>query len=354
MKTAIQRAFLVAAAFVVCAAFVLALSSCRGNASDAALAREARERAPWTMPDEIFVNYVLPQTSVGEDADDWRPLFREKFLPLVESCKTPTEAAEKLNREIWDVLGVHYSPAREKPDQSPFHSMRIGKASCTGLSILLIDACRAVGVPARFVGCRWKNKRGNHSWVEIWDGGEWKHLGAGDGGNANEAWFNADAAQAVPGDPRFAIYAARAEPTGTRFPILWREDEDGAPVLSDVPALDVTERYLAFAEKTDGVPATRISVELRSAEGARLAAEIVLADAGTGEERARGVTRDDRFDLNDNLSFRLPPGEKFRVFFAEDFPRRPLAEITVPAEECIFVITPDEEQGNEQGNEEGG
>ena len=57
-------------------------------------------------------------------------------------------------------------------------SMETGLASCTGLSILLIDACRSVGVPARFVGTPlWADGSGNHSWVEIWDGG-WHFVGA--------------------------------------------------------------------------------------------------------------------------------------------------------------------------------
>lgn len=317
--------------FLILASVFCGCSGVGGNA-DADLARAARERAPWTMPDDIFFNYVLPRTSVGEDEDDWRPLFAEKFSPLVADCATTTEAAEKLNREIWDILGVRYSPERDKPDQSPFHSMRIGKASCTGLSILLIDACRAVGVPARFVGCRWKNKPGNHSWVEIWDDGEWKHLGAGDGGSANAAWFDEDAAQADPDDPRFAIYAACAEPTGLTFPLAWR---DGA--ASEIPAHNVTARYL---ERGRTIPAgtTRTSFCLRSRSGAREAREIVLVDAETGGELARGVTRDESCDLNDYLTFPLPQGRKILIVPAEE-PSRALAEITVPSEEKIFVLT---------------
>ena len=308
-----------------------AFPSAAENAS-ARLAIEARERAPWTMPDEIFRNYVLPDTSVGEARDDWRPLFREKFLPLVRECTTPTAAAETLNREIWKILGVRYSPERDRPDQSPFHSMRIGKASCSGLSILLIDACRAVGVPARFVGCRWKNKPGNHSWVEIWDAGQWHHLGAGDGGNVDSAWFDADAAAATPDDPRFAIYAACAEPTGLSFPLAWIPDGED----SGVPALNVTARYLCFAEK---IPAgtVRIGFSLRSRDGARIAREILVFDAETRREIARGKTKDERFDLNDHLAFPLRPGTKIFVAFASE-PSRILAKIDVPAAETIFAL----------------
>ena len=298
---------------------------------DASSAHFARASAPWKMPDSIFRNYVLPDTSVGEARDNWRPLFREKFLPLVKNCKTPTEAAEVLNREIWDILGVHYSPLRDKPDQSPFHSMRIGKASCTGLSILLIDACRAVGVPARFVGCRWKNKPGNHSWVEIWDNGEWKHLGAGDGGAANKTWFDVDAAQADPNDPRFAIYAACAEPTGLTFWASWKRN--GA---TNIPALNVTERYLRLAEiLPPGV--VRVSFDLRSRAGARLAREIIVFDAESGKELVRGNTHDNRFDLNDHLSFTFPKKAKLRVAEA-DSPQKTLAEIVVSKKDEVFVL----------------
>jgi len=299
---------------------------------DAALAQKIREEAPWSVPDDIFKNYILPQTSIGEECDDWRPVFYEKFRPLVADCKTPTVAAEKLNREIWDALGVHYSAERDKPDQSPFHSMRTGKASCTGLSILLIDACRSVGVPARFVGCRWKNKQGNHSWVEIWDNGEWKHLGAGDGGSAGRAWFDADAAEADANDSRFSIYAACAEPTGTFFPQFWC----GSDSPSKIPAINVTARYTELAEK----PLenfTRIFFELRNRDGSRSAEIIVVFDAKTGERLATGKTRDDRFDLNDHLAFAFPRGKELDIAIANpDGSFRAIGKIVVPAESKIF------------------
>ena len=64
-------------------------------------------------------------------------------------------------------LSVKYSTARKRANQSPKESIEQGLASCTGLSILLADACRSVGVPARLAGIpSWKNKNGNHTWVE--------------------------------------------------------------------------------------------------------------------------------------------------------------------------------------------
>ena len=76
--------------------------------------------------------------------------------------------------------------------------MESGRATCTGLSIILTDACRAVGIPARAVGTpMWSNGRGNHTWVEIWDNG-WHFLGADeyDAKGLNHGWFTGDASQA--------------------------------------------------------------------------------------------------------------------------------------------------------------
>ena len=41
-------------------------------------------------------------------------------------------------------------------------------ATCTGLSIMLVEACRAVGIPARVAGiASWPGRGGNHTWVEV-------------------------------------------------------------------------------------------------------------------------------------------------------------------------------------------
>jgi hypothetical protein len=143
------------------------------------LAYEARAAVPWgkQLPEDIFFNDVLPYASVNEARDDWRGDFLARFLPLVAECQTPGEAAQVLNRDVFKLLDVQYhATKRPKPDQSPLESIEAKFASCSGLSILLIDACRAVAVPARFAGTpRWATKRGNHSWVEVWDDG-WQRL----------------------------------------------------------------------------------------------------------------------------------------------------------------------------------
>ena len=134
------------------------------------LAYKARSEVPWgkAIPEEVFLNDVLPYANVDEKRDAWRKEFYELCLPMVKSCKSPTEATQKLNAELFKELKLQYSTQRKAPNQSPKESIKQGKASCTGLSIVLSDACRAVCIPARLVGTPlWANKSGNHTWVEI-------------------------------------------------------------------------------------------------------------------------------------------------------------------------------------------
>ena len=144
------------------------------------LAHRAWRAAPWRerVPAEVFFDAVLPYASVNERRDRWRADFHSRFAPLVAETTSPAQAAAILNQEIFGRLGVKYSTKRPKADQSPYESIEAGMASCTGLSVLLIDACRSVGVPARFVGTPlWSDGSGNHSWVEVWDDG-WHFTGA--------------------------------------------------------------------------------------------------------------------------------------------------------------------------------
>ena len=158
-----------------------------------ALAYQARQLVPWgkSIPEAIFLDNVLAYANVDESRDPWRKEFFDMCLPLIKDCKTPSEAAELLNRTMFAKLKVIYSTQRKKASQSPRESMESGKASCTGLSIILSDACRSVGVPARLVGTPlWADKSGNHTWVEIWDE-RWRFTGAcePDPNGLDRGWF---------------------------------------------------------------------------------------------------------------------------------------------------------------------
>ena len=203
-------------------------------------AYKARNATAWarSIPEELFLNHVLPYANVNERRDDWRRDFYDRFMPVVEDCKTPGEAMERLNVEAFKQLNVRYhARKRPKPDQSPYESAEANFASCTGLSILLVDACRAVGVPARVVGIpRWTDNSGNHTWVEVWDR-QWNYIGACEPAGLNRAWFAGNASRADESDPKHSIYAASWKTKDTHFPLVWAREN------KEVPADDVTRFY---------------------------------------------------------------------------------------------------------------
>jgi hypothetical protein len=264
-------------------------------------AYRARAEFPWAkaIKEELFFNDVLPYASINERRDAWREDFFGRFSPLVKNCKTPGEAAQILNKEIWGILGVRYHASkRPKPDQSPYESIEAKFASCSGLSVMLIDACRSVGVPARFVGTpMWSNKRGNHSWVEVWDGSGWQYTGACEYNPAGlgKAWFAGSAAKALKDDPRHAIYASSWRKAGTLFPLVWDLGIDY------VQAENVTDRYA-------GRKANRVFIDLMDRPGGeRVAADVAVFLKG--KRIAGGKTRDATNDTNDMFGIALKGGE---------------------------------------------
>lgn len=261
------------------------------------LAYAAREATAWgrAIPEDVFLNNVLPYANVDEPRDEWRETFMERFLPVVAECGSASEAAQRLNQTVFGELGVRYSTQRQSANQSPQQSTASGLASCTGLSIILADACRAVGVPARLAGVpQWTGKRGNHTWVEIWDG-QWHFTGAAEPSSQglNHTWFQGDAARAQADDRLRAVYAASFRRTGTSFPLVW------APQVNWVPAVNVTRRYTSRS-KADG---PTVSVRVWNAKRtARVAADVHITRADESASRS-GRTRDEGFDLNDMLTF---------------------------------------------------
>lgn len=293
--------------------------------ANVALAREALRAAPWreTVTKEIFREYILPYSSIDEEVDDWRPLFRKLFWPLVKDCKTTGEAVQKINSEIGRTLGVHYSTKRDKPDQSPFHSMRIHMASCTGLTILQVDVYRACGIPARFTGCNWTTIPGNHSWAEYYDNGMWHFFNDPEDGKLappDKAWFVPYAAMADASNPRTRIYAARWSPGNASFRLPWRNG--GA--FASVPADDVTANYRRFY---DGLSKSRLAFVARAPDGTRVPAAFRLTAPGTGSVLAEGITYDESHDMNDHFAVALPKRTKVRIEIkAADGSFRPVGE----------------------------
>jgi hypothetical protein len=276
--------------------------------SNIRLAYQAREAAPWDISDQLFLNNVLPYANIDEPRDPWREDFFKLCQPIVANCKTPGEAAQKINATLFGQLSVKYSTARKRANQSPKESIEQGLASCTGLSILLADACRSVGVPARLAGIpSWKNKKGNHTWVEVWDDG-WQFTGAAEPNpqGLNRTWFRGDAALADPNSKLHSIYAASFQKTDTAFPMVWSPEKR-------VFAENVTMRYIP---KTNAPLSNAVNVMVRvwnRDKSKREIAKVEVFDPKSTDVLESGTTKAGTADMNDMLSFQLAPDKTYRL-----------------------------------------
>jgi hypothetical protein len=288
------------------------------------LALQARHAHAWAaaVPWPLFLNDVLPYACLDEPRDAWRADFTLRFGAMVKDAPTREAAARLLNQAIEKNLGVRYNTQRRAPNQSPLDSMQQGMASCSGLSILLCDALRSVGIPARIAGVpTWATIHGNHNWVEVW-------LGADDFSGVNtptspaslalwdrgwrvteynpdaqgwdHAWFMERVAHANPAQPATWIYASSWQPTALAFPLVWNLNS------KEVYGINRTEAYLRLVggpRQTIASDQCLISVRVYQG-GHRIATEVQAQqmDRPTVKIWTQGEAK----DLNDIASFMVP------------------------------------------------
>ena len=288
----------------------------------------ARNKYAWaqTLPEDVYLNDVLPYFVVDEVRDAWRKELYELFAPVVEECQSMEEALCAVNSNIPRLTGVDYNTLREKTNQSPRESMRQGMASCTGLSILLVDAYRAVGIPARFVGTvSWHDNRGNHSWTEVWLDGEWRVTEYYFPSKLDHLWFMADASKAKVDDRRYAIYATSFAERDDWFPMIWAvEDEENS--IEAMPhtfgAVNVTQHYidLAYEQYTRHLEAgthtfLRIAGYAKQGVTANSGDRVAIGvDVFCGtEQMGGGLTAGPLRDMNDMFSVLLPKNSEYEL-----------------------------------------
>ena len=243
------------------------------------LAVRAKQAFAYTdaLPKHIWSEYVLNYANLNEARNSIRPLLWERLImPLLllnnntAASYNLTETVTILNTHMWRLLapagresvvfGVGKSPAI----LDPMSVLAYGNASCTGLSILMVQALRAAGIPARIAGtAAWYGdfRQGNHNWVEVWDGlgvvcscdeeneqdcqCGWSFLEPSPDQevvdtldrNPCERWFcQPDRFSQA---SRTKVFAARlvASLGGAHFPLAWEREN------TDVPAVDRTKFY---------------------------------------------------------------------------------------------------------------
>ncbi|MDL2281835.1 transglutaminase-like domain-containing protein [Parabacteroides sp. OttesenSCG-928-G06] len=305
------------------------------------LAYTARNRFPWaqSVPDSVFLNDVLPYISMDETREEWREDFYNRFSEYVKDCQTLKEAIYAVNRNIRNEVGVDYNTKRKRPNQSPSESMEIGMASCSGLSILLTDAFRAVGIPSRIAGtARWHDNRGNHTWCEVWLDGQW-YFTEYYIEDLDRAWFMADAGKAKPGNPEYAVFATSYKPAESYFPMVWNRRS------KDVPGIDVTQHYIdvynkVIKDKANSGNFVKMQVKMyKDPQHTKLSDDRlkVNVDIFKGADQVGGgSTAGPTQDMNDVLEFLVEKNSEYTLKY---FPGGEAKEKTVKiGEEAIEVI----------------
>lgn len=279
-----------------------------------ALAYKARAEFPWSkdVPLEIFYNDILPYASLNETRDNWRQDFYDRFSRHVKNAKTIEEAIYAVNKAIKEEVGVEYSVKRNKPHQSPYESMEIKLASCTGLSILLNNAFRAVGIPSRVAGIpAWTTKRGNHNWVEVWTPSDKKwhfteyYL---DSKGMDHGWFLSDAAKANPASFVHSIYASSWKKTDIHVPMVWDMKD------KSVSGINVSQRYIELGNAGQDAAANQCELRVDFTEnGERIAIPVILRQADA--EVDKGETPDKSKDMNQYLNLSAKKGQLYQLAY---------------------------------------
>ncbi|MGC4013988.1 MAG: transglutaminase-like domain-containing protein [Luteolibacter sp.] len=258
---------------------------------------------PWqkagSPPEELRAAFVAPDTFLDEDHPEWRAEMLRRFAPVVKDCKTRREAILAVATEAAKTCGTRYTTERHAPNQSVQESLQSGKASCTGLSILLAAAYRSVGIPARLAGVgEWGDRPGNHTWVEVWDDDGWHFVEYyPDKKGLDAGWILDPIIHLDPKNPRSRVMAVDAAGPLAFF-LPWDPDN------GSIRAVDRTADYLKIASAqglvksqavTDCSAATAI-FECLDKAGARVAVAFKVMD---GErEMFSGNTPGPLDDLN--------------------------------------------------------
>jgi hypothetical protein len=171
----------------------------------------------------MFLEYVVPYAAADEPRDPWRADFYERFREVAASSPSVEEAVLRLSRESVLQFRLIYADKHiRKPLLGPRRIIERGLVSCGEASLILVDACRAVGIPARLaVLPRYRGKPGGHIWVEIWEAGRWRHVVAYDPSLVDKSWIDTLLASMYPQGGRGLIFAPSFRRAGRRIMGAW-------------------------------------------------------------------------------------------------------------------------------------
>lgn len=158
---------------------------------------KARSEMPWgmTVPEDIFLSFVLPPRVNNENLDMFRVIMYDELKRRVQGM-TLHDAILEVNH--WCHEKVTYRGSDERTS-SPLASLKTSFGRCGEESTFTVTALRTLGIPTRQVYTpRWAHSDDNHAWVEVWIDGKWYFLGACEPDpELNMGWFAEPARRAM-------------------------------------------------------------------------------------------------------------------------------------------------------------
>jgi len=135
-------------------------------------------------PVDFFLSYVAKQTVSDEPLTAYRNiLLKDGLQNIINTTNTDLEKYHAVT--LWCVSRIQFQQTSGR-DQSPVDIVQkslIGR--CEEMQILLVSACRTIGLPARPAYTPWwAHTDNNHAWTEIYLDGEWHYTG-----DMDMAWF---------------------------------------------------------------------------------------------------------------------------------------------------------------------
>lgn len=164
------------------------------NADRALATREGTIWGP-SIPEDIFLHYVLPVRVNNENLDSFRIAYFDEIKRRTEGLGI-IDAALEINH--WCHEKVTYQPSDSRTS-APMSTILSARGRCGEESTFTVSALRTAGIPARQVYTpRWAHSDDNHAWVEFWADGRWYYMGACEPEAApDRGWFTEPAKRAM-------------------------------------------------------------------------------------------------------------------------------------------------------------
>lgn len=126
-----------------------------------------------------FETFVHPGLLEGTGRHGFSPKVEEFARGIFEGgARTPVEYAVAVCKKIYQSIAVEARP--NGPPLDPEITLDAGRGACRDLALVMMDACRCVGLPSRYVSGYFYNgeagvDRELHAWAEVLlPGGGWR------------------------------------------------------------------------------------------------------------------------------------------------------------------------------------